>query len=45
MVSRSRGIPAWDVAAVLRPFGFAVAGAAEGGNHGIARLAWVEYDD
>lgn len=42
--SRSRGIPARDVAAVLRSAGFTVLGEAEGGKHGVARFAWVERD-
>ncbi len=40
--SRSRGIPAHDVAAALRAAGFTVAGAAEGGGDGVARFAWTE---
>ncbi len=42
--SRSRGIAARDVAALLRSAGYAVAGAAHGGTHGVARFAWVERD-
>lgn len=40
--SRSRGIQARDVAAVLRSAGLNVLGEAEGGEHGVARFAWVE---
>jgi len=43
--SRSRGISAGDVAALLRSIGLTVAGAAEGGSHGVARFAWSERDD
>ena len=41
--SRSRGIPARDVAAVLRSAGLAVAGAAAGGD-GVARFVWAERE-
>ncbi len=40
--SRSRGIPARDVAAVLTLAGFTVLGEARGGSHGVASFAWVE---
>lgn len=40
--SRSRGIPARDVVAVLRAAGLAVAGSAQGGSDGVTRFAWVE---
>lgn len=40
--SRSRGIRARDVAAVLRSADFTVLGRADGGNHGVASFAWVE---
>lgn len=40
--SRSRGVPAQDVAAALRSAGSAVAGSAEGGTDGVARFAWVD---
>lgn len=40
--SRSRGIPARNVAAVLRSNGIVVSSAAEGGDDRIVRFAWVE---
>lgn len=40
--SRSRGIQARDVATVLRSAGLDVLGEAIGGEHGVARFAWVE---
>jgi SAM-dependent methyltransferase len=39
--SRSRGIPPIDLAARLRSFGFAVEGAAYGGNPPITVFAWI----
>jgi len=43
--SRSRGIQARDVAAVLRSAGLDVRGEAKGGEHGLARFAWLERVD
>ncbi|MDP9351172.1 MAG: class I SAM-dependent methyltransferase [Chloroflexota bacterium] len=40
--SRSQGIPARDVAGVLRSAGLLAAGKSEGGSDGIARFAWSE---
>jgi hypothetical protein len=43
--SNSRQRPADDVAALLRRFGFQVAGVATAGELPIARLAWIEAMD
>lgn len=43
--SRSRGVPARDVAAIMQAAGFTIAGSAEGGNLGVARFAWVTRED
>ncbi|HEV2066899.1 MAG TPA: class I SAM-dependent methyltransferase, partial [Thermomicrobiales bacterium] len=40
--SRSRGIRARDVAGVLHSAGLGVQGEAIGGEHGVARFAWVK---